>query len=262
MSQISYKSFEVSKQANTQSQGPRVGFFALKNNGDEAIVRILHDSPEDFDIMAVHPVVINGKHRKMNCIRDARDEINACPLCAAGEPIQQRLYIHLLEYVRQDDGSVKPFARVWERSVQYISTLKNLIDEYGPLSDNIFKIKRNGEPGSMDTTYSILYASPNTCNPNIYVKDMELAKNIKSLGSAVIDKNYDELVAFVNGTSEPVPQQTPAPVQSNPEPIRHYEPTPMSAYDTPSTPIRTPAWQNQQQNNTQQNNFSRPQRLI
>lgn len=198
MGQVSYETYASKKESSSnQNQGVRVGFFSLQNDKDEAVVRIMHDSTEDFDIMVVHPTTINGKFRKVNCIRDSKEPLENCPFCQAQKPVQQRIFIHLLEYVKQEDGTVMPVPKIWERSTAYITTLKNYIDEYGPLSDNIFKIKRNGEKGSMDTTYDIIYANPNVYRQDIYVKDEEAASKIKALGTAVLDKDFNELSQLI-----------------------------------------------------------------
>jgi len=48
-------SFEEA-QSNVNSNSTGIGFFSLADDGDEAIVRILHDSTDSFDIVTVHEV--------------------------------------------------------------------------------------------------------------------------------------------------------------------------------------------------------------
>lgn len=212
MGQISYDQIQAQKQNSEQTttQGPRVGFFSLKNDGDETLVRFMIDDPADLDIMVVHPTVINGKHKKVNCIRDAKDDLEKCPFCAAQKPVQQRLYIHLIEYTKNEQGQVVATPKMWERSTSYITTLKNLCAEYAPLSDNLFKIKRNGEAGSFDTTYDILFANPNVYRSDIYIKDEKAFEGITSLGTAVINYDYEKLNNLLNNEN-PAPAAQPAP---------------------------------------------------
>lgn len=195
MSQISYDEIKSSQE---RANAPRVQFFALKNDGDEAVVRIMHTSPNDFDILAVHPYKINGKFRKINCLRNAYDPIEQCPLCQAETQLQRKVYIHLLQYVKQEDGSIKCEPKIWERPISFLNQLKNLTDEYNPLCDSIFKIKRNGVAGSMDTTYSIMFANPAIYRPDLYVTNEELTKNIKALGTSVFDYTAEQMMKLLN----------------------------------------------------------------
>lgn len=214
------------EQINSGNDGGNftVGFFSLKNDGDEAVVRIMHDDTSSFDLVTTHPIQIGNKYRRVNCIRDPRDPMDNCPLCKSGAKIQQRFYIHLIQYVKDEKGNIIPQAKIWERSASYAVTIKNLIDEYGPLSDCIFKIRRNGEAGSMNTTYSILFGNPQVYRPEFYPKDDSLFEGYSVVGSAVMDKNFDEIAEFIatgefpqrnvsnedtNNTPVPIPPQDP-----------------------------------------------------
>ena len=106
MGQFSFDEFQRSQERKTQannaqvqqSTGPRIGFFFLKNDGDEAVVRIMHDSTADFDMCAVHNVDVgNGRKRNVNCIRTPKEPIENCPLCAANVPVYTKIFIHLIE---------------------------------------------------------------------------------------------------------------------------------------------------------------------
>ena len=66
---------------NNSGNGNDVGFFTLRNDNDEAIVRFMCDSTDDFEILTVHDVQIGTKYRKVNCIRDPREPLDNCPLC-------------------------------------------------------------------------------------------------------------------------------------------------------------------------------------
>lgn len=194
-----------------QMNGPYVGFFTLKNDGDEAIVRIMHDSPEDFDILAVHQTTVDGKFRNVSCLRSPSDPMDMCPFCAANKKFATRLYIHLIQYVRDENNQIVAQPKVWERSTAYAKQLAEYINEYGPLSDMIFKIKRSGAKGSMDTTYTIIPANAKLYPEDIYVKDAEALADYQALGHAVLDKNYEEMMAMLDGA--PTTQQSAAPAR-------------------------------------------------
>lgn len=220
MARLSFDAFQQSQSVRQTQQSnpdrPRVGFFALKNDGDEALVRFMHDSTADFDIVTTHRVTVDGRMRAVNCIREARDPIDKCPLCAASKPLQQRFYIHLIEYTKDEQGRVVATPKVWERSTAYISMLKGYIDEYGPLSEVLFKVRRQGAAGSMDTTYNITFANPNVYRNDLYPCDRAIFENYTAVGNAVLDYTYDQMAAL---TGQPVEQavRNSSPVSQQPQ---------------------------------------------
>ena len=203
MAQLNYSQINQNNTPTERTSGPAVKFFSLKNHGDEAIVRIMHDTTDSFDLVAVHPVELNGRYRNVNCIRDAREPLENCPMCAAGKPIRQKFYMHLLQYTRDAQGNIVVEACIWERSASYASTIANLINEYGPLSDHIFKIRRNGAAGSMDTTYDIMYGHPNVYRNELYPKQPELFDGYNVIGRAVLDKSAADMATFLQTGSFP-----------------------------------------------------------
>ena len=250
MAQVKFSDVNTNEQYSNTSQ---VGFFGLKNDNDEAIVRFMHDSTDSFDILTVHNIAINGKYRKVNCIRDPHEPIEKCPLCQNGTQIQQRLFIHLIQYIKDERGIIVPVPKVWERSMQYASTLKSFIDNYGPLSDMLFKVVRHGAAGNMKTTYEILPIMNKTVyRDDIYVKNAEAFNDYKVLGSIVMDKDYSELNSYIttgvfpdksnNNYSQPMSQY------NNPYAAQNYEtntPTPVvTPYSNDNNYTRVSPWQN------------------
>ncbi len=219
MGQVDYSSFKQrtaqnNSNGNNSNRGPRVGYFTLKQDRDQAIVRFMIDSPDDFDIVAGHRMMINGFNRMVNCVRDIHDPVESCPLCTAGKKLEYRIYIHLIEYTRDEEGKIVATPKVWERSTAYINTLTNLLNEYGPLSDNVFKITRNGAAGTTGTTYDITYCRPEVYKPELYVKDESLFNGYKAVGNAVLDYDVDKLAELVSGTAEaPTTKKEEQPVQ-------------------------------------------------
>ena len=232
---------ESTQTTNTGSSNTsRVGYFSLKNDGDEAVVRFMHDTPDDFDLLVVHRMQqADGRYKSVSCLRNPNDPIDMCPICAEGGKPEYKIYIHLLEYVRQEDGSVKPLPKVWERSASYAKRLSNLMNEYGPLSDCLFKIKRQGASGSLTTGYDIMYASDKVYPSNVYVKDTKLFDGYTALGHAVLDKSYEELANFdaapENGLSTPRTNKVEAPAYSAPatQAVPTYD-RPTRTYDAPT----------------------------
>lgn len=212
MAKINYE--DVSKVTNSENSGNTVGFFSLKDNGDEAIVRIMHDSTDTFDIVSTHNVTMDGYKygRKVSCIRDVHDPVDACPFCQAGMPIQTRIFIHLIEYTRDENGKVVGHPKIWERSMQYAKEIANLIADYGPLSNCIFKIRRNGAAGDMKTTYSINYAPPSVYNPEFYPIDPQAFEGYSVLGTLVLGKSAEDMREYLTTGSFPQRNSEQPPV--------------------------------------------------
>lgn len=212
MAKINYS--DVSSVMSRDVNSNNVGFFSLKDNGDEAIVRIMHDSTDTFDIVSTHNVTMEGYKygRKVSCIRDVHDPVDACPFCQAGKPIQTRMFIHLIEYSRDDQGKIIGEPKIWERSMQYAKEIANLISDYGPLSNCLFKVRRNGSAGDMKTTYSINYAPPSVYNPEFYPVDNNAFEGYSVLGTLVLGKSADDMKEYLTTGSFPERNAEQSPV--------------------------------------------------
>lgn len=243
MGQIDFNSFKQRVQSNGGSagtdRGPRVGFFALKQDKEQAIVRFLVDSPEDLEIFAGHRIAIGNSRRLVNCLREVGGPIDACPLCAAGERLEYKVFIRMIEYVKGEDGTIIPRARVWERPASYSNTINNLLEEYGPLSEHIFKITRNGAPGVRGTTYDITYGRPAVYLPELYPKDTSGFEGYSVLGTAVLNYDREKLLEIAETAPEAV--QSPSYVVPNSEGTVS-QATPRAAVpEAVQTPSPTPA---------------------
>ena len=214
MARISFDTLqETTVINNANNENNNIKLFALKNDGDVAIVRIMHDSVADFDILTNHKIKVGDKWRSISCIRDPREPIDNCPLCKANEKIQQRFYIHMIQYVQDaPTGAITAVPVVWDRAAgEYATKFKTLIEEYGPLSNQIFKIKRNGKAGDMSTTYEILFGSPNMYPESMYPKNLEVFKDYTALGKIVLDKNYNEINTYLATGNFPQAANNTAP---------------------------------------------------
>ena len=200
MAQIRFEDLDFSNNKSSgNNAGYPVNFFSLKNDGDEAIVRIMHDCVEDFDIVSTHEVREDGKYRgRMSCVRDPKDDLSKCPACAAGLATIQRMYIHLIHYVQDETGNIVPKAEVWERSTFYAQQIKSYIDNYGPMSDIICKIIRHGGAGDQKTKYEIIpNLNKQVYRDDIYVKDTSLFENFHSVGTVVMNKSIEDMSTFI-----------------------------------------------------------------
>ena len=242
MGQMSREQFLAREQEKGDRQFSKVGYFSLKNDNDEAIVRFVYQTEEEIyqDIITTHKMTVDGKFRRVNCIREFNEPLAKCPLCAAGIDLQPRLYIRLVEYVRAEDGTITAVPKVWERPTSYVNTLRDKFAEYGNLSDFIFKVRRHGRPGDMKTTYSIDFANPNIYNSSLYIKDFSEFEDYKVIGAAVLNKTYDELVGMVNGGVPVVttPPSNPPVQQPATQPDTAPWASPQNTVATPTTPPR------------------------
>ena len=199
MSKISFeqamKDFGEKSNNNTS-----IGFFSLKNDGNEAIVRFMHDTTESFDMHSTHPVKVNDRYTGYaSCLRSSlKDPIEKCPLCQNKININNNIFIHLIQYIKDEStGSIIAQPKIWVRNVTYARTLSSLMNEYGPLSESIFKIRRNGAAGSRDTTYDIMYCRPDIYNENVYPKHLEFFKDYTVLDNIVKNYTYSDLNFYV-----------------------------------------------------------------
>ena len=215
MAKVNFNNVDEIEAQTQGSGGPGsdVGFFTLRNDNDEAVVRFMCDSTDDFEILTVHDVQIGSKYRKVNCIRDPREPLDNCPLCKSGARINNRFFIKLLQYDKVTDPAtgmvrVVPKAMLWERSTAYAKTLKSYLDNYGPLSDIICKIIRHGKAGDMQTTYEIVpNLSKAVYKDEIYVKDTNLFGDFEAFGTVVMDRTADEMNYFLASGEFPARQR-------------------------------------------------------
>ena len=215
MARINFDTFnsEMQRQETTGGgSGDGIGYFGLKNDGDEGIVRILHDSSDDFDIVIAHNVQVGERYRKFHFLCNPTDHPSVCPLWSSDNKAQYRFFVHMIQYVQDERGQIVAKPVVWERSAKQISQkLNSMIQEYGPLSQSIFKIRRNGAAGSKDTTYEIMFANPNIFKPELYPMVPDAFKNYNTLGYKVLDKNAEEMRAFLATGNFPSPNNNAAP---------------------------------------------------
>lgn len=239
MARLSYN--ELSSGAvssSTDNSDYTVKFFNIKN-GEDAIVRFLVDSADDFDIRTVHRVKMEGYQygRTVNCIMENNNPAS-CPLCASGNKIDQRLYIRMLKYTVENNAVVVTPV-VWERSVfdKKFGTqaLINYIRDYGPLSDILCRISRSGE--GLNTNYTPTFGlniMPNTramYRDEIYPKSVELFGDFDVLGVSIMDKNLSELTHFVQTGNFPLKSDNNA---SEP---RVSIPNNATTFNAPTTPM-------------------------
>lgn len=159
----------------------KLGWFSLKDDGDTAMVRILHGDDEDLDVFEVHKIEIDGYEQKVQCLGDN------CPLCANGNSKSLRTWVQLLNLDEKDKDKQH---QIWERGLNDIKALLGLIEENGNLNNRNYKIKRNGKKGSNKTTYQYF---------NKDKEDMVMPERMKVLGFYVKTLNAKEMEQALRG---------------------------------------------------------------
>lgn len=236
MAQVDWNSYQerIAQQEARQANGgneerSNVGFFSLKNDRDEAIVRFVYSDPNEFELIAAHTIRdAQGKWRSISCLRNPKDPMDLCPLCASGDGVRLKFYIKLIEYVKQADGSFVGMPKVWERSASYAQRLASKMATYGPLKDCLFIVRRHGVANSMKTEYDIDFIPE---DPAFKKEGFEAFDNFKALGRMVAEKSYEDML---NVTGAPVPVQAANPQQAS------YQAK--TAYQAPASAAVQPAY--------------------
>lgn len=228
MARISFEDYQKVQENKESTKGDGVGFLALKNDGDEALVRIIHDSTDSFDTVGVHNVKVGDYYKNVSCLRRPGESSDKCPLCASGMQVKYRCFVHMVQYTKDEQGNITARPVVWERAAKEMTQkLTTMLQEYGPLSDCLFKIRRNGKSGDMHTTYEIIFANPNIYKNEMYPKDAaNVFDNFNSIGNKVLDKSFEELVYFTehNGTFPNMGNTSAPATPANTAPTMGYEP--------------------------------------
>lgn len=195
MSEFNFNDYlqQTAQAAFPQSnQSSEVRFFQLKNSGDEALVRFKYSNTSEFKCFHTHEVMDEqGKRRVINCTRERLDQLEKCPLCAERKEIKDKFYVEMIQYeVDPTTNTVSVCPKIWERSMSMARKIAGLINEYGPLEDYVFKIKRNGE--GLQTTYDILFCNPKVYTDAVYKKDFSSFDDFKILGRFVKEQTQTQ----------------------------------------------------------------------
>ena len=195
-----FREFSNNKTSKPKTNEFRVGFFSLKDDGDEALVRFYGcDNPkDDIEVVPVHTIKVDDKYRKIKCLRTGKESLDTCPLCASQNKLANKIYVKLIEYVKNEDGTVEPKARVWERPCKLSEKFISYVNDGYVISDTLFKVRRVGEKGSINTTYDINPANPAIYKNEMYPKDFKDLENFNASGNSYMVKTFDEINEFLS----------------------------------------------------------------
>lgn len=250
MPTMSYNDWSKHQEAATQrtADTPRINYFALSNDGDQALVRFMYHSTDEFEVVRIHKHKVNGKVRSVACLRNPTDPIDLCPLCANKVAVSDKAYIKLLNYQQGENGQLVPVPEVWERPAFFFDTLATRMTTYGPLDESLYIITRHGKAGDKGTKYDILPAPP-TYAPADYPIDTSAFEGYNPVGSAVFDFKVADLETMLDGdnidtsrrqaTAKPNPISQPVSASQPIIPQAPVTPTPVTpqASYRPYTPV-------------------------
>lgn len=211
MANVSYEEYQkqqAARQAAGNNQGERkpVHFMNewLANDGDQVVVRFPYTSQADINFESVHNVVgVFPGDRFGKSVRCTGDD--NCPLCnSADEAVKKRklkFYAKFVVYNPTADGA-ELCATVWERPSGFADIdLKNLMIEYGDLSNYLFKIIKTGK--GTETRYNIMpvnMQSPVYSKPVYSQKDFSCLEGIDA--TKILSKSIEQYNAIVNPQPE------------------------------------------------------------
>lgn len=139
--------FKTMTQYNEERYG---GLFMLRNDKDYADVIFLYRSADDVLIADGHYINTPDYTGYVHCLG------KGCPACGKGIRVQHKLFIPLYNIT---SGQVE----FWDRNARFENQLINdVFSRYPNPSDFVFRIKRNGVSGDINTTYEITAVAKNT----------------------------------------------------------------------------------------------------
>jgi hypothetical protein len=175
---------------------------------------------EDLQFATVHQLGAAQKWMKVGCLNPVGSYSDNCPLCsavAAGNTsigkASKKVFVQML--VSYKDNVTGQFSAavpvIWERPAGFATEIAGKLRDYGPLSERVFKVTRNGAAGSMQTTYAISYF-PVYDKPEAVPADFSAFNNFNIAKHSYWEKSVEDINTFLSTGSFPeyVKNQAPA----------------------------------------------------
>lgn len=126
------------------------GLFMLRNDGDSADVVFLYRNTNDVLVADTHYIKSADYSGYVHCLG------KGCPACAKGIRTQTKLFIPMYNVTTQQ-------IEFWDRTMRFENQLDtDVFSKYPNPSEFVFRIRRSGVPGDVNTTYSIVAVGRNT----------------------------------------------------------------------------------------------------
>ena len=189
--------------------GSNSSFFQLKNDKDDAQVRIMLDKLEDMEdgfMFSCHEVEVPGSQysRPVACLRDYNDPIDKCPFCRVGKKPVPKIYIPLYNL---DTDEVQ----IWTRGKGFMQKFTAFCSRYSKPSivSHVVTIERHGKSGDMQTTYELYMDEVDDTT----IEDLPELPSI--LGGIVLDKTADDMEYYLESGEFP-----PQDAEEDDKPVR------------------------------------------
>lgn len=205
MSQFNYADYQNVIAQAQNGDGNKVGYFKLKEDGDEALVRFNCASVEDLQFASVHTLQSNGKWMRVSCLNPLGNYADSCPLCnavkAGNKAISKagkKVYLQMMcAYKDKTTGQFsEAIPVIWERPASFSRDIANKLKDYGDLKDTVLKITRNGAAGDMKTTYGIDFV-PLYNKPELVPNDFSAFASFNIAKHSYWEKSLDEINTFM-----------------------------------------------------------------
>lgn len=127
-------------------------YLSLKNDGDFLEGRVMLNTIDDIDTHSVHEVVVEGRKRYVDCLRDSYDApYSDCPLCAQKKNAFVKYYIPIYDNA---DGQVK----MWERGRTHMADISEKFsiaeNDNGNIVSHPMRMTRCGVANDKNVTYN------------------------------------------------------------------------------------------------------------
>lgn len=235
MANFSYSDYQnvIAKAQSNENGGSsvKIGFFKMKNDKDEALVRFNVSSLEALQFATVHQLGAAQKWMKVSCLNPVGSYYDTCPLCAAVSAgakdigkAAKKVYVQMM--VAYKDNTTGQFSTaipvIWERPAGFSREIANLLKDYGDLTQRVFKVTRNGAAGNMQTTYSISYI-PLFDKPESVTADFSAFNNFNIAKHSFWEKTAGDINVFLNTGSFPETRAPQAPATMPPAGAERYD---------------------------------------
>lgn len=194
--------FKADQVEQYKTSGAGGSFFSLQNDKDYETVRLMYNDMNDVELFSVHEIEVNGQTQWVNCLREYDEPVHNCPLCAAGNRLQVKMWVPLY---MENTGEVK----VWERGRTFVSQVESSARRFNPLVSTIFEIERNGKKGDQNTTYALVNVGRDD------KKLEELPPKPEVVGSIVKEYTFEQLEEYLQ-TGQLPNTNSSAPQTRNP----------------------------------------------
>lgn len=237
-------------QRNNSNDRNRVTFFQL-HSGEEAVVRFVQDTRNDFPILAMHEIMVGNSLRRVGCLA-TRSNPGACPMCRStrtsrtpwgGDPVEAknivtRVYIKLIQYVPDETGKIVAMPKIWDRPVSFVKTyILPYLDSYGMLSDMVCKIRRDGT--RFDTKYTIIPNLPKAMySDELYPKIEGAFDNFNLLGGIVLTPTAEDMLEYEQ--TGVLPRKNNSPAERTQTPASAHQPVSQAPMEEEPLPWEQP----------------------